>query len=223
MKKKLAPSMMCIDLMNVEKELQRLEEAGVDFLHVDIMDNHFVPNITLGIDFVRALKCSTAISLDIHLMVEKPETLIPLLDMCDSNDIITLHYETTVHIQRALEQVKQMGVQVGVALNPGTPLSVLEDLLPYVDMVLVMTVNPGFAGQQLVESCLDKIARLKKHLEEAGYTDIMIEADGNVSFENARRMKEVGADVFVAGTSSIFSKDGTLLANAQKLRDILNG
>lgn len=217
----ISPSLMCVDLMNVQKDIEVLEEAGVDYLHVDMMDNHFVPNITLSVDFMKALKKITRIPLDIHLMIENPEQIIRLLDFCDSNDIISVHYESTVHVQKALNTIKSMGVKVGIALNPGTPVSVLQDLLPDLDIVICMTVNPGFAGQKLIPATLNKISRLRDMLNKEGYPKILIEVDGNVSFENAVKMHDVGADIYVAGTSSIFKKEGTVGENTQKFREII--
>ena len=217
----ISPSLMCVDLMNVQKDIEVLEEAGVDYLHVDMMDNHFVPNITLSVDFMKALKKITRIPLDIHLMIENPEQTIRLLDFCDSNDIISVHYESTVHVQKALNTIKSMGVKVGIALNPGTPVSVLQDLLPDLDIVICITVNPGFAGQKLIPATLNKISRLRDMLNKEGYPKILIEVDGNVSFENAVKMHDVGADIYVAGTSSIFKKEGTVGENTQKFREII--
>lgn len=217
----ISPSLMCVDLMNVQKDIEALEEAGVDYLHVDMMDNHFVPNITLSVDFMKSLKKITRIPLDIHLMIEKPEQTIQLLGFCDSNDIISVHYESTVHVQKALNTIKSMGIKAGVALNPGTPVSVLEDLLPDIDTVICMTVNPGFAGQKLIPATLNKIARLRNMLNKAGYPQILIEVDGNVSFENAAKMHDAGADIYVAGTSSLFTKEGTIKENTEKFREII--
>lgn len=219
----ISPSLMCLDLMNAQRDVEALEKVGVDFFHIDMMDNHFVPNITLSPDFVKALKKITKVPLDIHLMIEDPAQTIPLLSCCDENDIITIHYESTVHVQKALGVIHEMGVKAGLAINPGTPLCVLEDLLPDVDMVLLMTVNPGFAGQKLIPATLKKLERLRTMLDESGYDQILIEVDGNVSFANALRMHEAGADVYVAGTSSIFSKNGSLEENVKKFREIIGG
>ena len=156
-------------------------------------------------------------------MVEEPIKIIPSLSCCDENDIITIHYESTAHVQKALGAIHEMGVKTGLAVNPGTPLCVLEDLLPDVDMVLLMTVNPGFAGQKLIPATMKKLERLRAMLDENGYDNILIEVDGNVSFANAVLMHDAGADVYVAGTSSIFSKDGSLEDNVKKFREIIGG
>lgn len=218
---KIAPSMMCTDLMNVQRDIAVLEEAGVDYFHIDIMDNHFVPNITLSPDFVKAMKKITRVPLDIHLMVENPETSIPLYAECEKDDILCIHYEATVHAQRALAMVKKMGVKAGIALNPGTPLCMVEDLLPDLDMILIMTVNPGFAGQALIPAALEKIRRLRGMLADRNLGHIMIEVDGNVSFENAKKMHECGADIYVGGSSSIFERSHSILQNCKKLREVI--
>ena len=219
----ISPSLMCLDLMNAQRDVEALEKVGVDYFHIDMMDNHFVPNITLSPDFVKALKKISKTPLDIHLMVEEPIKIIPSLSCCDENDIITIHYESTAHVQKALGAIHEMGVKTGLAVNPGTPLCVLEDLLQDVDMVLLMTVNPGFAGQKLIPATMKKLERLRAMLDENGYDNILIEVDGNVSFANAVLMHDAGADVYVAGTSSIFAKDGSLEENVKKFREIIGG
>ncbi|MDQ1004886.1 ribulose-phosphate 3-epimerase [Neobacillus niacini] len=221
MERKMAPSLMCIDLMNIEHDLRLLEKAKVDYLHIDIMDNHFVPNITLSFDFIHGLRKITSIPLDIHLMINNPENSFHYLKNCNPEDIICIHYEATTHVHRALGMIKDLGAQVGIALNPGTPIGVIEDLLPDLDSVLIMTVNPGFAGQKLIPSTLDKIARLRNMLDESGYQNILIEVDGNVSFENAKLMHEKGANIYVGGSSSIFHKESSIIENCHKFREII--
>lgn len=218
MKPKLSPSLMCLDLLNAGAGVRALEEAGADYLHIDIMDNHFVPNITLSPDFVRAVKAAARVPLDVHLMIERPERSIDAYSCLGGEDILCVHCESTPHIQRALDRVKALDARAGVALNPGTPVSALEDLLPGLDMVLVMTVNPGFAGQAFIPAALEKIARARRLLDERGFQSIPIEVDGNVSFEAAPVMRAMGADIFVCGTSSVFSKEGTLRENCARLR-----
>ena len=175
----------------------------------------------MSTDFIKALKKISKTPLDIHMMIEHPEQTIPELTCCDENDIICIHYESTLHPQKVLASIRAMGVKAGIAINPATPVCVLEDILPDVDMVLCMTVNPGFAGQKLIPATLDKITRIRKLLNEKGYSEVLIEADGNVSFENAVKMHAAGADIYVAGTSSIFSKAGTLEENLEKFRKII--
>ena len=221
-KKQISPSLMCADLLNLGAELKLLEKAGIEYLHIDIMDGVYVPNYTLGTDFVKRVKAATSIPLDIHMMVENPGSKLDWFEFGEG-DYVCLHIESEPHIQRALASIKARGAKPMVALNPGTPITAIEELLDVIDGVLIMTVNPGFAGQKLVPSTLSKITRMREYLDAHGYPDIEIEVDGNVSFENAKLMTEAGADIFVAGTSSIYAKGGDMFANAEKLRAIING
>ena len=220
MKKQISPSMMCVDFMNVGKDLAVMERHGIEYLHIDIMDGEFVNNYTLGTDFCKVMKKNSSIPLDIHLMIEKPENKLSWFEFGEG-DYVSVHYESTRHIQRALQQIKQRGAKPMIALNPATPLEVLEWVLPDIDAVLLMTVNPGFAGQKLVPQTLEKITACRKYLDERGYPNVEIEVDGNVSFENARKMSDAGADIFVAGSSSMFAKDITLSEGIEKLREAI--
>ena len=208
---------MCADFMNLGDELKKLEKGNIEYLHVDIMDGVYVPNYTLGTDFVKRLHAATDIPLDIHLMIDEPTAKLDWFELCEG-DYVSVHYESCTHIQRALNLIRERGARPMLALNPGTPLTVLEELMPYIDGVLIMTVNPGFSGQKLVTSTLGKITRCRELLDRNGYTEVDIECDGNVSFENAKLMKEAGANIFVAGTSSIYSKADTLENNLARLR-----
>lgn len=203
MKKQLSPSMMCADFFHLGDQLQKLEESGVEYLHIDIMDGVFVPNYTLGTDFVKKLKSATAIPLDIHLMIERPEERLAWFAFGEG-DYVSVHAETTKHLQRVLAAIRARGARPMVALNPATPLSVLDYLLDDIDAVLLMTVNPGYAGQRLVPAMLQKIRALRDLLDARGYAHIEIEVDGNVSLENARKMSDAGANIFVVGTASLF-------------------
>ena len=217
MKRMISPSLMCADFMNLGDELKKLEKGNIEYLHVDIMDGVYVPNYTLGTDFVKRLHAATDIPLDIHLMIDEPTAKLDWFELCEG-DYVSVHYESCTHIQRALNLIRERGARPMLALNPGTPLTVLEELMPYIDGVLIMTVNPGFSGQKLVTSTLGKITRCRELLDRNGYTEVDIECDGNVSFENAKLMKEAGANIFVAGTSSIYSKADTLEDNLARLR-----
>ncbi len=217
MKRMISPSLMCADFMNLGDELKKLEKGNIEYLHVDIMDGVYVPNYTLGTDFVKRLHAATDIPLDIHLMIDEPTAKLDWFELCEG-DYVSVHYESCTHIQRALNLIRERGAKPMLALNPGTPLTVLEELMPYIDGVLIMTVNPGFSGQKLVTSTLGKITRCRELLDRNGYTEVDIECDGNVSFENAKLMKEAGANIFVAGTSSIYSKADTLENNLARLR-----
>ena len=216
----ISPSLMCADFLRLGDELKKLEEHGIEYLHIDIMDGEFVPNFQLGTDFIKQLKRGTSIPLDIHMMVKEPEKKLDWIPFGEG-DYVSVHYEACTHLQRALSMIRARGGKTMLALNPGTPLCVLEEVLPDLDAVLIMTVNPGFAGQKLIPSTLDKIRRLRAYLDANGYGHVEIECDGNVSFENARRMREAGANIFVAGTSSIYAKTGSFEENIQRLREAI--
>ena len=213
----LTASMMCANYGNLEQEVKQLEQAGIDSFHIDIMDGSFVQNYTLGTNFVKELKAKTNIPLDIHLMIQRPEDKLDWFDI-QPGEYVSVHAESTRHLQRALAKIRSYGAHPIVALNPATPLYMVEDVLDDVDGVLLMTVNPGFAGQKLVPQTLDKITRLRTMLDEAGHSQVLIEVDGNVSFINAEKMRRAGADMFVCGSSSIFSKEGTVEENIARFR-----
>lgn len=216
----ISASIMCSDLLNMEAHVRELERGGCDYIHVDIMDGEFVPNYTMGTDLVHCLHQTTRIPLDIHLMVENPEVKLDYFELAP-DDVVSVHVESTRHIQKALGIIRQKGARASAALNPATPLCYLDYLYDDLDMVLIMAVNPGFAGQKMVPSTLDKIVQLKSQLELAGKTDIAINVDGNVSFENAVKMARAGADIFVAGTSSIYNQALPFAENVLKLRNAI--
>ena len=215
----VSPSMMCADALNLGADAVALEKAGVQYFHYDVMDGDFVPNFMLGPDVIKAVRKVSKVPADIHLMVKNPERHLHLFDL-RAGDVVSVHQESTIHLQRTLAAIRQTGAQAAVALNPATPLCTIEDVLPDIDMVLLMTVNPGFAGQKLVPQTLQKITRLRKMLDESGYPHVRIEVDGNVSFENAVKMRAAGADLFVAGTSAVF-REGGIEANMAKLLDCI--
>lgn len=215
----VSPSMMCADALNLGADAVALEKAGVQYFHYDVMDGDFVPNFMLGPDVIKAVRKVSKVPADIHLMVKNPERHLHLFDL-RAGDVVSVHQESTIHLQRTLAAIRQTGAQAAVALNPATPLCTIEDVLPDIDMVLLMTVNPGFAGQKLVPQTLVKITRLRKMLDESGYPHVRIEVDGNVSFENAVKMRAAGADLFVAGTSAVF-REGGIEANMAKLLDCI--
>lgn len=220
MDKKISPSLMCADFLHLGDELKALEKYGIEYLHVDIMDGVFVSNYTLGTDFIKKIHRATDIPLDIHLMIDHPDTKLDWFEFKEG-DYVSVHYEACTHVQAVLSNIHKRGAKTMLALNPGTPLCVLEDLLPDLDAVLIMTVNPGFAGQKLVSQTLDKIRRLRRMLDENGYENVEIECDGNVSFENAKKMSDAGANIFVAGTSSIYSKEASFEENIKKFREVI--
>lgn len=212
----LSPSMMCVDYARFADTLRAFEASGVGLLHVDVMDGVFVKNYTLGTDFCRNLRRMCPIPLDLHLMITEPEWKIGWFDV-QPGEWVSVHAEATAHLQRALAAVRDAGGIPVCALNPATPLDVLDYVLDDVGAVLLMTVNPGFAGQKLIPAALRKIADCRRYLDERGRPDIRIEVDGNVSFENAVKMRAAGADTFVAGSSSVFSGPD-IAANIEKLR-----
>lgn len=221
MEKKISPSLMCADFLSLGAELKKLEKGGIEYLHVDIMDGVFVQNYTLGTDFVKKLHAATNIPLDIHMMVTNPELKIDWFEL-KPGDYVSVHYEAATHLQALLAKIHARGAKTMLAINPGTPISVMEEVLPDLDAVLVMTVNPGFAGQKLVPQTIDKIRRLRKWLDETGYAHVEIECDGNVNWENARKMSEAGANIFVAGTSSLYAAGSDLDENIAHMRRVIN-
>lgn len=184
---------------------------------MDVMDGHFVPNLMMPPEYINTMRKHTDIPFDIHIMAENPERIIPSMNIGEG-DIISVHYESTPHIQRALAMIKEKGAKASIALNPSTPIECVSELLDDVDMVLVMTVNPGFAGQKLIPHGLDKIAKMRECLNINGHSGIDIEVDGNCSFENIPKMYEAGANIFVLGTSGLFRKDISIKAAAEKVR-----
>lgn len=204
MRGKLSPSMMCASLFEIKKYIGVFESNNIEYLHIDVMDGSFVPNYTLGTDYIKQIRKLTWIPLDIHLMIERPEDKIDWFDI-KPNEYVSIHYESTPHVQRAIDKIRSCGAKPMIAINPATPISAIEYLSDDINAVLVMTVNPGFAGQKLIPQTLKKIEELKKWLKSISRDDIEIEVDGNVSFENAEKMRKAGADIFVAGTSSIFT------------------
>ena len=203
---KLAPSMMCCDFLRLGEQIKIFEQHKIELLHIDIMDGSFVPNITLGTDFVRQVKRVTDIPLDIHMMTEEPERFLDMLEF-GKGDYVSIHYESTKHVQRALGLVRERGAKALLALNPATPVEMASELIDDIDGLLIMSVNPGFAGQKVIPHSFEKIAHAKAFLNSRGRVNAEIEVDGNVSLENAVKMRGAGADIFVLGTSGIFKGD----------------
>lgn len=202
-KGKISASMMCSDLVNLKETLRIFEEEGVEYLHIDMMDGAFVPNFGLGVDYVRSLRELTTIPLDLHLMIKDPEYKFSWIGIKDT-DIVSVHYESTFQVQRALDYLQPYGCKRFLAINPATPVYVLEEVLDYIDGINVLMVNPGFAGQKMVPSTIHKVEKVVRLLEKEGRSNIIIEADGNITPESAKQLRGYGASVFVAGTSSIF-------------------
>lgn len=203
---KLAPSILSADFSRLGEEIAEVTKAGADYIHVDVMDGHFVPNITIGASVVASLRSWTGLPLDVHLMIERPEVHISQFAEAGA-DIITVHVEACTHLHRVIEAIKSLGVKAGVALNPATPISSLDEVLPMLDLVLVMTVNPGFGGQTFIESTMTKIARLREILDDR-QAKAELEVDGGINAKIAPKVVEAGAEVLVAGAAIFNSKQG---------------
>ena len=215
MKVKLSASIMCANFCNLEEDIKQLEEGGVEYLHFDIMDGHFVPNFTMGPGVLKAVRRITSLPFDTHLMIENPDEYIPIFIEAGSS-LISVHIEVSPHLNRTIQLIKGKGARAGVALNPATPLCRLDYVLEDVSFVLVMTVNPGFAGQNLVPGTLSKIEKLRNIIEKRKL-NVDIEVDGNVSFANASLMAKAGANILVCGTSSIFKPNLGIKEGMKKL------
>jgi len=201
---KIAPSILSADFSRLGEEIKAIDHAGADYVHVDVMDGHFVPNITIGPLVVDAIKPITELPMDVHLMIENPDQYIPGFAEAGA-DIIVVHAEAVRHLHRTIQLIKSLGKKAGVSLNPATSLSVLDIILPDLDLVLLMTVNPGFGGQSFIEASLPKIAALRRRIDALGLP-IELEVDGGVKVDNIERIAAAGADVFVAG-SAVFGAD----------------
>ncbi|WP_438446760.1 ribulose-phosphate 3-epimerase [Gorillibacterium sp. sgz5001074] len=196
----IAPSILSADFSRLGEEIRDAEQGGADWIHVDVMDGHFVPNITIGPLVVQAIRPVTKLPLDVHLMIEEPDRYIPAFAQAGA-DYITVHAEACTHLHRTLGFIREQGAKPGVVLNPATPLSVLDYVLPDLELVLLMTVNPGFGGQKYIPSVTAKIAALRRKLDEAGLSHVPIEVDGGVNEATARTVAEAGANVLVAGNA----------------------
>lgn len=216
----IAPSMMCVDPLNFESALRRVEALGLDMLHMDVMDGHFVPNAPMGLAVVEALKARTQLPVDVHLMVDNNDFFVGLMEGWGVAQI-SVHAEACPHLDRTLSRIREIGAKAGVALNPSTPLSDMEFILDRIDYVLLMTVNPGFAGQKLTPASMRKIADCRAYLDARGYAHVPIQVDGNVSFENIPGMVAAGARNLVAGTSSIFHKDASWPDNISTMHEAI--
>ena len=210
---------MCADYLNFERDIRLLEQSGIDYLHFDVMDGHFVPNFGLNLDLLKKAREITNLPINVHLMIDNAADYIDAYIDAGCNSL-SFHQESTYHIQRLLQRIKDRGVQAGIALNPATPLNTLDYILPDLDFVLIMTVNPGFAGQALIPATLEKILNLHKIIVEKRL-DIGIQVDGNVSFENIPKMIAAGATMLVGGTSSLFVKNMGIAESAQKVFSLL--
>lgn len=200
--KKIAPSILSADYSILGEEIKAIAAAGADYIHIDVMDGHFVPNITIGPMIVRTVRKITNLPLDVHLMITNPDKYIKVFAEAGA-DIIAVHIEVAKDIEKTVKNIKDLGKRPCVVVNPGTPVSELENILPEIDMVLIMTVNPGFGGQKYIQSCTKKISDLKEYCTKKGY-DIEIEVDGGITQQNIAEASKAGADTFVAG-STVFN------------------
>ena len=214
----LAPSILSADFTRLGEEIAACEAAGADWLHIDVMDGHFVPNITMGPFIVEACKRVTKLPLDVHLMIEKPEQHLEAFAKAGA-DHLTVHVETCPHLHRTLQYIKSLGCSAGVVLNPGTPVGAIEPVLGIADLVLVMSVNPGFGGQEFIPESIGRIADIRKKLDALG-SSAWLEVDGGVSVETISQLKEAGATAFVAGTS-VFKHSQGIEAGVKALRDVI--
>ncbi len=219
---KLAPSILSADFSRLGEQVRAAAAAGVEYIHVDVMDGHFVPNITIGPLIVKALRPiadETGVLLDVHLMIEKPENMLPAFAEAGA-DILTVHVETCPHLHRTVQQIRELGVRPGVTLNPATPLVMLEEILPDVAQVLIMSVNPGFGGQSYIPASSDKITRLREMLDARGLHHVDIEVDGGIKPDNVADVAAAGANILVAG-SAIFNNRASIAENIAAFRRAL--
>jgi len=215
---KLSPSILSANFANLLHDINIVEKAGVDLLHIDVMDGHFVPNITIGPIVISSIKKHTSVPFDVHLMIEEPDKYINEFIEAGA-DILTVHVEACTHLHRTIQNIKSNGIKAGVSLNPATPISVLENILDDIDMVLLMSVNPGFGGQKFITNTLKKISDLKNMVNDRGL-NIDIEVDGGIKLDNVKEVTKAGANIIVAG-SAIFNSDN-ILDNIQNFRNEIN-
>jgi ribulose-phosphate 3-epimerase len=213
---KLAPSVLSADFAHLADAVQQAEAAGADWIHLDVMDGHFVPNITIGPPVIAAVRRVTELPLDVHLMIEAPDRFLDAFVGAGAT-VVTVHQEACVHLHRVVERIRQLGARPAVALNPGTPTGALDEILPYVDMVLAMSVNPGFGGQRFIPTSTGKVAALRRMLDARGLTHVDIEVDGGIDAGTAPAVVAAGASVLVAG-AAVFNDRATVADNLARLR-----
>jgi ribulose-phosphate 3-epimerase len=216
---RIAPSILSADFARLADGVHAAEAAGADWIHVDVMDGHFVPNLTIGPPVVAALRRVTRLPLDVHLMIEQPERLLDAF-IAAGADLLTVHQEASVHLNRTIDRIRELGARPGVSVNPATPIATLTDILPYVDLVLIMSVNPGFGGQRFLPTSTGKIAALRRMLEERALAQIELEVDGGIGPDTAPDVVAAGATVLVAG-AAVFNADASVAQNMDRLRNAI--
>jgi ribulose-phosphate 3-epimerase len=217
---KLAPSILSADFSRLGVQIQEACDAGVEYIHVDVMDGHFVPNITIGPPVIKMIKPITRkanVPLDVHLMISNPDALLDDFIKAGA-DILNVHVEACTHLHRTIQRIKEADLKAGITLNPATPLSTLEEILPLVDLVLIMSVNPGFGGQSYIPGSTSKITRFRRMLNEKGLSNIELEVDGGINTNNISEVVKAGVSIVVAG-SAIFNQKGTVAENIKAMRD----
>lgn len=214
---KIAPSLLSADFSRLGADIEMVEKGGAEVIHYDVMDGHFVPNLTIGPLVLKDIRKCTKLPIDVHLMIENPDQYIPDFAKAGA-DWISVHVETCQHLHRTIQLIRELGKKAGVVLNPHTPLSSIDEILPELDFVLIMSVNPGFGGQKLIPSCIDKIVKLKSTLKERGLDHIFIEIDGGVKLDNLKSVIDAGTDVVVSG-SGIFNTEDPI-ATIQQMKQV---
>ena len=214
---KIAPSILSADFARLADGVRAAEEAGADWIHVDVMDGHFVPNLTIGPPVVQAIRRVTELPLDVHLMIDDPERWVDAFADAGA-DYLTVHQEASVHLHRTLQAIRERGMKPGVSINPGTPIDALREVVPYVDLILIMTVNPGFGGQRFIPTMTEKVAAMRKVLDRQSLWGVELEVDGGISPANAGEVVDAGASALVAG-AAVFGGEGSVAENIAALRE----